>query len=75
MNTYKTILNTVVEPIVYHDEQHLQQWITRLKQSDGESWAIGEMLERALRYITMTVALAEEGADNLPLDAVGDSND
>jgi hypothetical protein len=60
MNTYKTILNTIVEPILEHDEQRLHEVVTRLKQADGESWAVGEMLERALRYVPLAVALAEE---------------
>lgn len=59
MEIYKSIFNTVVEPLIYHDEQRLHGWVTRLKQSDGEGYAIGEMLERALRYITMTSALAD----------------
>lgn len=60
METYKVMLNTIVEPLTHCEEDALQAWVTRLKQSDGEGWAIGEFLERALRYITMTVALAEE---------------
>jgi hypothetical protein len=60
MDTYKNILNTIVQPLCDHDEDLLRMWITRLKQSDGEGRAVGEMLERALRYIRMTVALANE---------------
>ncbi len=60
MNTYKTILHTIIEPIVGHDEEQLATIVTRLKQTDGESWAVGEMLERALKYIETTAALIDE---------------
>jgi len=60
VDTYKNILNTVIQPLCDHDEDLLRMWITRLKRSDGEGWAVGETLERALRYIRMTVALANE---------------
>lgn len=60
MDIYKVMLNTIVKPITAHDEDRLQAWVARLKQSGGEGYAIGEMLERALRYVTITVALATE---------------
>ena len=62
MNTYKTILNTIVEPIAEHDEAYLRGWVSYLKGEGGEGWAVGEMLERAMRYISMTLALAGEAS-------------
>ena len=40
-------LEGVVEPIVHHSRPHLREAAERLKQSGGEEWAIGEMVERA----------------------------
>ena len=37
----------VVEPVRSHDRPTLRRKAEELKQSDGEGWAIGEMLERA----------------------------
>ena len=37
------------EPLVGHDTNLLLAHARRLKQSDGEGWAIGEMVERALK--------------------------
>lgn len=59
-NIYKTILHTILEPLLTQDEEQLSKLITRLKQSDGEQWAVGEMLERALKYIEITKAVVKE---------------
>jgi len=57
---YKTLLNTIAEPIASHDLELLSKVATMLKGTDGESWAAGESLERMLRYIAMSVAFAKE---------------
>ena len=36
----------VLDPILHHERARLREKATQLKQSDGEGWAIGEMLER-----------------------------
>jgi hypothetical protein len=63
MDIYKTILNAIVGPICEHDAEKLSGVVSRLKESDKEGQAVGEMVERALRYITMTIALAGELAE------------
>jgi hypothetical protein len=40
-------LEAVIDPIREHDRRFLRKWVERLKTSDGEGWAVGEMLERA----------------------------
>jgi len=37
----------IIEPIKDHDRPLLRKIAEDLKQKDGESWAVGEMLERA----------------------------
>ena len=37
----------VVEPLKNHTGHILREKARRLKQADGESWAIGEVIERA----------------------------
>lgn len=39
----------VVEALQGHDTEFLQRKATQLKQSDGEGWAIGEMVERVIK--------------------------
>lgn len=41
-------LERVLEPLQGHDEKYLKYKISMLKQSDGEGWAVGELLERAI---------------------------
>jgi len=38
----------VFEAIEGHDIEGLKKKVTYLKQTDGEGWAVGEMLRRAL---------------------------
>ena len=69
-DVYKTLLNAIAEPITEeiaaHDIDLLYGVVARLKgvgqssEPDAEGWAAGESLERMLRYIVMSVALAEE---------------
>jgi len=59
-NIYKAMLNTIVEPICETDQRELLRVAHRLRHSCEESKAVAEMLERAIRYIEMTVALTEE---------------
>lgn len=44
-------LRKVAEALTGHDHGHLSRWVTTLKQSDGEGWAIGEMVQRYLDAI------------------------
>lgn len=44
-------LRKVVGAIEGHDDRYLREKVTMLKQSDGEGWAVGEMLERAIDAI------------------------
>ena len=37
----------VVAPLLTHERRILREKATQLKQTDGEGWAIGEMVERA----------------------------
>jgi len=41
-------LDYVIAAIEGHDIEMLRGMVTRLKQSDGEGWAVGKMLERTL---------------------------
>ena len=41
----------ILEPLEGHEILMLDGVARRLKQSDGEGWAVGEMLERALNII------------------------
>lgn len=40
-------LEEVLDPIRHHHRPTLREKVTHLKQTDGEGWAVGEMLERA----------------------------
>jgi len=39
----------LMQPIFENDNDFLKKVINRLKGSDGEGWAVGEMVERALK--------------------------
>ena len=54
MNIYKAMLDKIIEPILSHDKEQLDKIVIRLKQADGESWAVGEMLNRVLACIEAT---------------------
>ena len=41
-------LKRLLDPIKDHDRRMLRGVVERLKQSDGEGWAVGDMLESAL---------------------------
>ena len=41
-------LRFIVEPLVYQDREYLYTKIAELKQADGESWAIGEVIKRVI---------------------------
>lgn len=43
-----TKMLAVFEAIEGHDIENLQNKVRSLKQTDGEGWAVGEMLRRAL---------------------------
>ena len=47
LNAHK--LDYIREPILQQDRVRVVEKIGELKQSDGESWAIGEAVERILR--------------------------
>ena len=40
-------LQAMLDPVRGHDRKLLWEKVGHLKQSDGEGWAVGEMLERA----------------------------
>lgn len=42
----------ILAALLGHDEQRLREWVMKLRQSDGEGWAIGEMLDRYLQWYT-----------------------
>ena len=44
----QTSLQYILEPLNDHGRKHLQNVAQRLKQSNGEGWAVGEMLRRAM---------------------------
>ncbi len=49
-----TIINSfnhIIEPLENYDLDTLRDVVTRLKQSDGEGWAVGEVVERILDFI------------------------
>jgi len=37
----------VLDPLLKHDRANLREKVKHLKQTDGEGWAIGEVIERA----------------------------
>jgi len=41
----------ILNPINTHDRKRLREIVTELKQTDGEHWAVGEMLERACIFL------------------------
>jgi len=47
------ILLNILEPIRQHDQKRLCEIATELKQTDGEHWAVGEMLERAVQFLAL----------------------
>jgi hypothetical protein len=54
-------LRAIVEVIRNHDRPTLRQKAEQLKQTDGEGWAIGEMLERACIFLDV-VEMDNDGA-------------
>ncbi len=40
-------MDTLLEALKYQDTKALRQKAKELKQTDGEGWAIGELVERA----------------------------
>lgn len=60
MNIYKEMLNTIVRPLFCSvDMKEFRNFAAELQGSEGQSdnisWAVGEMLIRALMYIDMTL--------------------
>lgn len=60
LNIYKAMLNALLEPITRCDPAKLKLMINLLQHSDDpetqkEWFAIAKMLERAMRYIAMTL--------------------
>jgi len=47
----------ILEPIRQHDQKRLCEIATELKQTDGEHWAVGEMLERAVQFLALESAM------------------
>ena len=41
----------LLEKIRYHDRPRLREIACNLKQTDGEGWAVGELLESACIYL------------------------
>ena len=65
MNIYKAMLNCIVKPLFCGvDVADLRQFARKLQGSEGKtdniSWAVGEMLMRALMYVDMTLDVLEE---------------
>jgi len=60
MNIYQTVLFAILEPIFEQDNLDLEKVVKELKQTSGEKWAVGEMLERAMRFIYFSQVLIEE---------------
>jgi len=60
------VLDYIFEPIQNHEVSMLMGVVKRLKQSDGEGWAVGEMLERALKVNAYGEKLAKELPDMQP---------
>lgn len=44
-------LKAVIEPLMMRDKEMLLAKVKMLKQSDGESWAIGEVIERSIEAL------------------------
>lgn len=40
-------MDILLEALKYQDVEMLRQKVKELKQTDGEGWAIGELVERA----------------------------
>jgi hypothetical protein len=64
---YKAIFLTVIKPITPYSLEHIREVSARLKgenggDSDNISFASGEVIERACRFIEMSLQLAKEGA-------------
>ncbi len=50
-NAWKDAVLYILEPLDGCNAGILNSKITELKQSDGEGWAIGEVLDRAVRLL------------------------
>jgi hypothetical protein len=48
---YREYLTYILEPLEGHDKENLIKVAKKLQESDGEGWAVGEMLYHALQII------------------------
>ena len=67
---YKTTLFKIIEPILEHDHKRLREIAKELKQAEGESWAIGEMVHRVVNIMDF----AELIFSDTPIEEWGDSD-
>ena len=71
LGTELEALRSIIDPIRDHDRSLLRKVATNLKQTDGESWAVGEMLERACLYLDALDVSVHQWLDEhtkLPVD-------
>jgi hypothetical protein len=54
----------LLQPLEGHDMRQLKKVVIRLKQSDGEGWAAGEMLDRAITLMVAARFFLEEDDDD-----------
>jgi hypothetical protein len=64
MNIYKAMLLTIVEPVAVKEVDKLRVVEETLK-ADPDYWTVqtGELLHRALNFIEMSIAVAQERDD------------
>jgi len=60
MTERQDIATQLLDPIRGQDRPRLREIATDLKQTDGEHWAVGEMLERACILLDALEAQADE---------------
>ena len=65
---YKKILFKVIKPVLEHDHKRLRVKAKELKQADGESWAIGEMVQRVVNMMEF----AELIFSDIPIEEWGE---
>ncbi len=54
------LLKTIAEPIAGHSLRSLREKANQLKQTDGEGWAVGELVFRVIDILTSTDSTGQE---------------
>ncbi len=61
---YELRLKEILNPLFHQDTQMIRKKIKQLKENDGESWACGEIIERALLTFESLYVLSGRAVKN-----------